>query len=267
MSKVTALIRYKNSAQTLPSVLSAIQRQRHPVDCIVAVDTGSEDNSSSLLSDAGAQIVHWKGAYHHSKVLNYGFAHCDTPYVLCLSSHTIMEDETTVERLLHSMKEPSVVASSICWDDDTYYSNDIDQSEIAEKGVKFGSIYTNSLGLIRRAQWSEYHFDESINGMEDYDWALHQLAAGYSVARISVAISYLRNAHNRDFQYTALAFLLANRYGLKVRWLGRRHSFSGAVRQLPGKLSGNSEAVDVFNLHVRRLGSSLFWRCLNLNIN
>jgi hypothetical protein len=89
-----------------------------------------------------------------------------------------------------------------------------------QKGIKFGSIYSNSLGLIRRKVWQDYTFDESINGMEDYDWAIRKLKAGHCVARLKASVHYQRNAHNRDMRETARAFFLADRYGLAVRWLG-----------------------------------------------
>lgn len=267
MNEITALIRYKDSAKTLPDVLTGLKKQRQPVDCILAVDTGSRDGSTRILEDAGAQIVRWEEPYHHSKVLNFGLSRCATPYVLLLSSHTVMNEDSTVKRLYQSLDDPDVAACSICWDDDTYYSNAIDQAEITEKGVKFGSIYTNSLGLIRRARWVDYPFEESINGVEDYEWALHQIQAGHSVTRIKADISYQRSAHNRVFRATARVFYIANRHGLAVKWFGRKATTVELLRHLVGKLQGEPEAVETFDHHARRLGGSLFWRFTNLNIN
>ena len=93
------------------------------------------------------------------------------------------------------MLDSSVAACSIRWDDDSYYTDAINLSEIKEKGLKLGSIYTNSLGLVRRSLWADYPFDESFNGVEDYDWALHQLKAGYTITRIRAGINYRRNGH------------------------------------------------------------------------
>lgn len=267
MDKITALIRYKDSAKTLPEVLDSLKNQSRPVDHIIAVDTGSTDGSTALLLEAGAQIVSWERSYHHSEVTNFGFAHCKTPFVLCLSSHTAMSDTSIVSNLLHSMADPQVAASSIRWDDDSYYSDVINQSEISEKGLKLGSIYTNSLGLVRKARWEEYHFDESINGVEDYEWAVHQIKAGYTISRIQGKISYQRKGHNRDLRGTARVFLIANRYQLTVKWFGKKSSLLELVRNLPGKLRSQPEAVQTFDFHARRLLGSLSWRFLNLNIN
>ncbi|WPJ96811.1 glycosyltransferase [Coraliomargarita algicola] len=267
MDKITAVIRYKDSARTLPEVLESIQKQTHPVDQIVAVDTGSRDDSTRLLLEAGAKIVKWSQPYHHSKVTNFGFSHCETPFVLCLSSHTAMSDATIVAKLLHSMEDTQVAASSICWDDDDYYSDRITQAEIVDKGLKLGSIYTNSLGLVRKSCWDAYHFDESINGVEDYEWAIHQLQAGYSIARIQAEISYQRKGHNRILRGTARVFYIANRYRLPVTWLGIKESSVALARNLPGKIMRKPSAVETFDYHARRLMGALFWRFIDLNIN
>ena len=72
MDKITALIRYKNSAETLPDVLKAIHAQTRVPERILGIDTGSTDGSSDLLRESGADIVNWDHPYHASKVLISG---------------------------------------------------------------------------------------------------------------------------------------------------------------------------------------------------
>ena len=267
MDEITAVIRYKDSASTLPEVLDSLKRQTRPVDCIVAVDTGSRDDSTRILTEAGAKIIKWEQPYHHSRVTNFGISHCDTPDVLCLSSHTAMNEPDIVANLLVSMSDPRVAASSICWDDDSFYTNKIDHHEILQKGLKLGSIYTNSLGLLRKTLWEQHAFDESINGVEDYEWAIHQLQAGYKIHRLQAKISYQRKGHNRIMRGTARVFCIAHRYQLKVTWLGYKATAQALIKHLPGKLKGQDEAVERFDYHARRLMGSLFWRFIDLNIN
>ena len=42
--------------------------------------------------------------------------------------------------------------------------------------MRFGSIYSNSLGILKVDWWKHIPFDERLNGAEDYDWALQCLA-------------------------------------------------------------------------------------------
>ncbi|WP_107706334.1 glycosyltransferase family 2 protein [Nocardioides allogilvus] len=56
---VTALLVSHDGARWLPAVLDGVAAQHRPVDAFVAVDTGSRDDSASLVRDAwGEQVVH-----------------------------------------------------------------------------------------------------------------------------------------------------------------------------------------------------------------
>lgn len=260
MDKITALIRYKNSAETLPEVLKAIHAQTRVPESILGIDTGSTDGSSDLLREAGADIVEWDHPYHASKVLNFGISSCETPLIFCLSSHTVMHDPETVQRLAGELKDHAVCAASVKWDQDPYYTDKITWSELVEKGIKFGSIYTNSLGLFRRSLWEDYPFADAMTGIEDYDWALHQLKSGHSVARIAADFSYKRNGHNREMDFAARAFHLANQYGLDLKWLGVGGALRGLVQHLPGRLRGDETATTSFQTCKNRLLGKILWR-------
>jgi glycosyltransferase involved in cell wall biosynthesis len=267
MNKITALIRFKDSDATLETTLKSLDEQSIRVDRILAVDTGSSDRSRAILQQHGADIVHWTEPYHAAKVLNFGMSHCTTPYVLILSSHTAMQETDTIERLLPLVERKGSAAASIKWDDDPYYSDSITQEEIQQKGMKFGSIYSNSLGLLRHKLWQEYPFETQINGLDDYDWALHQLQAGYTVHRIDSKFSYRRSGHNRDLRSTGRCFMLADRYNLKVRWLGSRAALMTYVRLAPKALMGDALAKQTCTKCYNRLCGRLFWKFIDLNIH
>ena len=267
MDKITALIRFKNSEATLENTLQFLDKQSTRVDRVLGVDTGSTDKSRSILRQYGADIVDWSEPYHAAKVLNFGMSRCKTPYVLILSSHTAMEDPDTIERLMSLVERKGSAAASIKWDDDPYYSDSISQEEIKQKGMKFGSIYSNSLGLLRHELWQNYPFETKINGLDDYDWALHQLQAGYTVERIKLKFSYQRNGHNRDLRSTGRCFMLADRYGLKVKWLGTRSAIEEYLRLAPKALLGDAVAKHACAKCYNRLCGRLFWKFLDLNIH
>src|SRR5262245_2744321 len=67
---IGAVIRFRDSARTLPRVLASLERQSLRPDRLVGVDTGSRDGSAEILRKAGARIVPWTGPYHHSRTLN-----------------------------------------------------------------------------------------------------------------------------------------------------------------------------------------------------
>lgn len=256
------LIRFKNSATTLPAVLAALRRQTKQPDIILGVDSGSTDASPGLLIEAGARLVHWWEPYHHSRVLNFGLAQCPAERVLVLSSHTVLESPDALEKLNAALDDPQVACASSPWDDDPFYSDAIDWPELCRKGLKLGSIYSNSFGLLRRRLWEEVPFDESLPTMEDYAWAIEQVHRGHICRRVSFAFGYQRQANARDFVFTSCAFRLAARHHLKVRWLGRKSSAREWLRYTLAEFQHRLSSPDRAQreLHGRRLLASLLWR-------
>lgn len=235
---IGVLIRFKNSAATLPSVLQRLQAQTIRPLFILGVDTGSTDDSASLITQAGGRVIAWSQPYHHARVLNYGLRHLHTDLVLVLSSHTTLEDNDAVERMLSVFEDARVACVSAKWDDDPFYSDAITWDELHAKGLKFGSIYSNSMGMIRRKSWQAVPFDESLITAEDYAWAIEQLQHGHISKRLALRFGYERSGHDRTFEFAQLVFHFARRYGLRVTWLGVPRSlqqmFSALFTRRPG---------------------------------
>lgn len=217
--RVGVIIRFKDSAATLPGVLAALAAQTLPPAEIVAVDSGSRDGSRALLEAAGARILDWRQPYHHSRVLNFAVGACPQEFIAVLSSHTVLEEADTLERMVQALGTDGACASG-CWDDDPFFSEAITWAELQAKGLKFGSIYSNSMGVLRRSLWEREPFDETLVGMEDYAWALSQVRQGWKCCRLRFRFRYLRSGGARDFALASIAFQLAARHGLPVRWLG-----------------------------------------------
>lgn len=256
-----ALIRFKNSAATLPDVIAALQGQTLRPEFILGIDSGSTDSSAALLAAAGAKILPWSEPYHHSKTLNFGLAHCPTERVLVLSSHTVLQSRHAIAKLNAALDDPRTACASGKWDTDPFYSDAITWDELRAKGLQLGSIYSNSFGLLRRSRWEEQPFDESLPTMEDYAWALAQVRRGYTCRRVNFRFRSARQAQPRDFIFTACAFRLAAQHGLRVRWLGRKESFLEVLRRLVRPFARPTpEERAASRLHWSRLLASLFWR-------
>ena len=255
------VIRFKNSAATLPAVLAALRRQTVQPDFILGVDNKGTDNSAELLRSAGAKIVDWTEPYHHPRVLNFALGHCPTDLVLVLSSHTVLQSPDAIEKLVAAMADPQTACASAKWDDDPFYSNAIDWHELKTKGLKFGSIYSNSMGVIRRSLWQQVPFDESLPTLEDGAWALEQVKRGFLCRRVDFLFDYQRGGRSRDFVFGVLTFQLAARHKLRVTWLGvvgtLRLLFSALARRAaPANASRASEVIRLSH----RLTAWLAWR-------
>jgi glycosyltransferase involved in cell wall biosynthesis len=229
---VGVLIRFSNSAETLPDVLAALQNQTLQPDVILGVDSGSGDGSRALIQAAGGKVIEWPHRYEHSKVLNFGLKHLHTNLVLVLSSHTVLEDPETLSHMVQAMHDTRTACVSLKWDADPFYSDAIDWRELSAKGLKFGSIYSNSMGMIRRSLWERHPFDETLDTAEDYAWAIHQLDLGHICRRLAQPFHYSRSGHNRDFEFAQIVFRLAQKNRLKVTWLGLRATFKAWLKAL-----------------------------------
>ena len=235
---VGVLIRFSNSSDTLPDVLAALQRQTLHPDFILGVDSGSQDGSRALVEAVGGNVIEWSHRYEHSKVLNFGISHLQADLILILSSHTVLEDPETLSRMVEAMSDPRTACVSLKWDADPFYSDAIDWRELSTKGLKFGSIYSNSMGMVRRREWERLPFDESLDTAEDYSWSIHQLGLGKICRRLKLPFRYRRSGANRDYDFAKIVFGLAWYHRLKVTWLGLRGTFcewtKAMLRSEPG---------------------------------
>lgn len=261
---VGVIIRFKNSAATLPEVLAALRRQTRPPERIIGVNNQSTDASPALLRAAGAEILDWSAPYHHSRVLNWAIQQCPTDLVLVLSSHTVLESPDALASLVAVFDDPATACASGKWDADPFYSDAVTWRELQAKGLKIGSIYSNSMGMIRRSLWEKTPFDETLPTMEDGAWALTQLRAGHQCRRLNFRFSYQRGGRSRDFIFALLTFQLAARHGLRVTWLGAvaavRRLGQARWQRFRGQPTANPAESQRIQQHLR---GWLLWRFLH----
>jgi hypothetical protein len=141
-----------------------------------------------------------------------------------LSSHTVLESPDAIRQLVAAFDDPLVACASARWDDDPYYSDAVTWDELLAKGLRFGSIYSNSMGMIRRHFWTRLPFDESLPTSEDYAWAIEHLKNGHVCRRLALPFRYKRSGHNRDYEFASIVFQFAREHRLTVAWLGVKNS-------------------------------------------
>lgn len=252
---VDILIRFKNSASTLPRVIEHLKNQSYPPARIIGVDTGSTDESGELILGGGGELVRWDAPYSHPKVLNFGLGYCSSDFVVVLSSHTVLLSPDTLEGMVAVMADPRMACVSAKWDDDPHYSDAISWEEMQAKGMKIGSIYSNSMGMLRRVFWEATPFDETLEGSEDYAWAISQLRLGHLCGRMDFPFDYMRSSTDRHHELAHSAFLIARKNGLQPSWLGARSTFQSLIKAWISK----DEAAK--SLHGERLRAWFDIRC------
>lgn len=264
-SKLGVVIRFKNSASTLPAVLEGLHRQTRQPDVIVGVNNQSADNSSEILRAAGADIIDWNQPYHHPSVLNFALAHCKTDLVVILSSHTVLHSSDAIEKLVAAMADQRTACASGKWDDDSFYSDAIEWAELTRKGLTFCSIYSNSMGILRRSLWRQIPFDESIPTLEDGAWALEQVKRGFLCRRVSFCFDYRRVGQTRFYAFAVIVFQIASRHGLPVRWLGVIASLRLLISIILQRIINPARPrTDDLSCIIQRLLAAIAWRFIRL---
>jgi glycosyltransferase involved in cell wall biosynthesis len=177
---ISAVIRTKNSGQTLSFCLESIQKQSLPVREIIIVDSGSSDNTLAIAEQFGCQIIHYPSdtEFNYSRSLNIGIEQATGECVLILSSHVVLKYQNTIELMLaiwHNWH--TACAVSLCRDaaqkvTKTPKLEDVRWNLINRYNFQGQGMY-NFCSLIRKSDWEAYPFNEAMPRCEDQDWVQH----------------------------------------------------------------------------------------------
>lgn len=186
--KISAIIRTKNSAQTLGQCLDSLIHQTLHVNEIVIVDSGSTDATLSIVEQYRAQygeqysykIIYYPSdeEFSYSKALNLGIAQASGDHILILSSHVVLKHQNTLELMLAIWQNwQTACAISLCRDTvptvtQPPHPNNVKWSLINRDNFRGQGMY-NFCSMIRKSDWETYRFNEDIPRCEDQDWVLH----------------------------------------------------------------------------------------------
>lgn len=177
--KISAIIRTKNSGDTLEQCLKLLQEQERQVDEIIVVDSGSSDNTLTIAHSYDCQIVHYPTDkdFNYSLALNIGIEAATNDYLLLLSSHAFLTDSHTTAWMIHFLTDhPTSCGISI-----NKRTTAFEPIKIFEK-IKWtivnkynfeGYALSNVCAIIKKECWRIYPFNEHISRCEDVDWSMY----------------------------------------------------------------------------------------------
>ncbi|WP_308662751.1 glycosyltransferase family 2 protein [Arthrobacter sp. B1805] len=228
--RVTAVVVAHNGAEYLPETLDALERQTRPADFCVGVDTGSTDQSASILQlhlPTGSPVV---GAPPRAgfgtavrtavaeiparKDSHEGRAH---EWLWLLHDDSAPEPDALAELLLAVERAPSVTvagAKQVAWDDRRELLDvglsisrwaerltliDVDEHDQGQYDARSDVFAVNSAGmLVRRDVWDALDgFDPALHGVgDDLDFCWRNRLAGHRVVVVPGAV--VRHATSRQ---------------------------------------------------------------------
>jgi len=114
MPLVTLLIRCKNEERYIDQTLSVLIKQRFRDFEIVAVDSGSHDNTINILRTYPVKLIRIKPKeFTFGYALNVGMNNSDGKYVCPISAHAVPKDDMWLEKLIEPLKDKKKILSSL----------------------------------------------------------------------------------------------------------------------------------------------------------
>jgi rhamnosyltransferase len=222
--KVTIVVPTLNGGGTLRQLLDRIRSQRVDFDVeLLAVDSGSTDDTYSHLLEHGAAIVSIPpGSFNHGSTRNLALARARGELAVLIVQDAVPADDgwlgALVRPLLDDPGIAGVFARQRAWPDASrltaHYSSRWaaaqDAPRVAGPLTRDGlsgmspaqrhdvCIFDNVCSCIRMAVWREHPFRPTPIA-EDLEWALEVLVAGHRLVYAPEAVIW--HSHERRISY------------------------------------------------------------------
>jgi rhamnosyltransferase len=206
MDKLSIIIRSYNEQKYIGYLLDLIFKQIYPEDLIevVIIDSGSTDNTLDIIKNYPIKLVKIKPQeFTFGYSLNKGIEVASGDFLVLVSAHCLPVDNNWLKNLVEPFNDEKIalVYGKQRGKDTTKFSEHrIFESwfpEIEEIKQK-NPFCNNANSAIRKSLWDKYHYDESLTGLEDLDWASNMFENGYTIVYQPYATVY----HIHDETYT-----------------------------------------------------------------
>jgi rhamnosyltransferase len=204
--RVTAIVPTLDGAATLPGLLAALRRagERRALE-IVAIDSGSRDDTVALLRAAGARVLDLGGeTFGHARARNRAAAAARGEVLLFVTQDVEPIGEAWLEPLLAALEEPGAAGAfgrqvpRGASPEEAYLASvnygptprRLTRASLATRDFGPGATYFSSaFGAMPRAVWAALPFPDIVMS-EDQAWALGAVRAGYTVHYVPEAAAY-----------------------------------------------------------------------------
>ena len=194
---IAVVIRSKNEAEWIGRTLERIAGQSRQPHEVILVDNESTDETVEIARRFGRRlplkiVTILDSEFTFSRALNRGLEQVTASWAISLSAHcipvnaswlTAFEDETLDVGLapflagVYGRQEPLEGVTS------DFDKRDLWTTFGAGRRVQQDQdfFFHNANSMIRKVVWEHVPFDETLNGVEDRDWAQKVLREGYSL--------------------------------------------------------------------------------------
>lgn len=184
---ISVLIRTKNEEEWIAHCLRAVSQQRGCEFEIVVMDNASSDRTVEIVQQFDCRLhTISEPEFSHGRALNRGIAAARGDLIAIISGHCIPANERWLARLAAPFAD-SQVAGVYGRQEPLPDSNDFDKRDLwttfgLDRRVQVRDwFFHNANSMIRRDVWTRAPFDETLDGVEDRDWAKRTQEQGYVI--------------------------------------------------------------------------------------
>tara|TARA_X000000950_G_scaffold209597_1_gene252059 strand:- start:12234 stop:13505 length:1272 start_codon:yes stop_codon:yes gene_type:complete len=181
--KISVLIRAFNESKWINICLKKISEQSIKPLEIVVVDNKSNDGTVEIIKKfyKKVRIYTYNQNYAPGKMLNFGMSKCKGDYVLIISAHCIPCDNFLIKNLVTNLENNLKICASYARQVSLNFSDDLTIRDLMltygseNKLQKTDPQFNNACSIIRKSEWKNNQFDNTITNLEDRYWAAQML--------------------------------------------------------------------------------------------
>ncbi len=269
--RISVVIPTFNAGAGISALLEALMRQETAPFEIVAIDSGSTDETRKRVEGAGARFVELKERFNHGLARDAGIAATSGEFVFLTVQDALPAASDCLARFSRHFDDPKVAGVSsrqvppadgpaelkIKAELDARPSEPVQKISLAEH-PDYGNYspservalyrFDNVGAMLRRSVWEKIPFG-ACDYAEDLLWAQRALEAGHTIVRDFTAP--IVHAHRRSFGYEFRRGLLDARvmdelFGFRYRFFKKLNRVKMLVAP---KTVGRSEALKTYSAH------------------
>jgi rhamnosyltransferase len=216
---VSIILLTKNGGDRLKELMESIKAQNFQGRLeVVAVDSGSQDDTLKILESYGARIFRIKPEdFHHSKTRNFGASKSEGKVLVYLTQDALPINNDLLNNLLDPLNNEDFavvygrqIANLHAKKIDSFFYSYFypDEKKVLKKKHTLDTrkfymenIFVSDVcSAIKKDVWKQLKFSDDVSMSEDKDFALKALKAGYKIVYEPEAAVY----HSHDYSLGGL---------------------------------------------------------------
>lgn len=211
--KCSIVIRSYNEEKHIGRLLYGLQQQTLPPHEVIVVDSGSTDRTVAIAREYGASILSIrKEDFSFGRALNIGCDAATGDILVFVSAHVYPVHKVWLEHLVAPFADPRVVLAYGKQRGNS--TNKFSEHQIFRKWFPDTSVCpqktyfcNNANCAVRKEEWEQHPYDETLSGLEDLAWAKAAQERGGQIAYVAEAPvihvhdekwSQVRNRYQRE---------------------------------------------------------------------